>query len=124
MKKLNGHNYFEKKDVFSISDKLLSSLSDREFVQKQSNKDRIHIERAIKTLRDEIIFVLSTEYAVKYDYIETLYTQFMHPAINILSPEVYKQKPYHDITQTDMLKCENWYFNYGLTLIVSEFEKI
>lgn len=124
MKKLYGNLYFELKDINCIIDTLLGSLSDKHFISSQSSTDRSIIDNAIKKFRKELVFTVSSECAIKIDYIETIYTQLMHPAINLLSPEVYNQIPYHDITQTDMKKVENWFFNYGLSLVVAEFEKI
>lgn len=124
MKKLNGRLYFETKDVLNVIDNLLFSLNEKEFICKQSAKDRTLIENAINKFKNELLFVLTTEFAVKFDLIETIYTQTMYPASNILSPEMYNQIPYHDITQIDMKNVENWFFNYGLSLAIAEFEKI
>ena len=124
MKKLNGNCYYESKDVSRIIDSLLGTLGDKSFVSLQNASDRIIIESAIKSFKNEVLFALDTEIAVKFDYLETIYTQLMHPAVNLLSPDMYNQMPYHDITQIDMKKVENWFFNYGLSLAMGEFEKI
>ena len=105
MKKLNGKLYFESKDVIYIIDSILGTLGDRKFVSVQTSADRIIIEKAIKNYKQEILFTLKTENAMKFDFIETIYTQLMHPATNILSPDIYNQLPYHDITSADMRKC-------------------
>jgi len=123
MKKLYGNLYFESKDVIYTIDSLLGTLGDRKFVAFQTSADRIIIEKAIKNYKQEILFTLKTENAMKFDFIETIYTQLMHPATNILSPDIYNQLPYHDITSADMRKCENWFYNYGLSLAIAEFEK-
>lgn len=123
MKKLNGKLYFESKDVIYIIDSILGTLGDRKFVSVQTSADRIIIEKAIKNYKQEILFTLESENAIKFDFIETIYTQLMHPATNILSPDIYNQLPYHDITSADMRKCENWFYNYGLSLAIAEFEK-
>jgi hypothetical protein len=123
MKKINGKLYFESTDVIYIIDLLLGTLGDNNFVSIQTSADRIIIEKAIKNYKQEILFTLVTENAVKFDFIETIYTQLMHPATNILSPDIYNQLPYHDISSTDMRKCENWFYNYGLSLAIAEFEK-
>ena len=123
MKKLNGKLYFESKDVIYIIDSILGTLGDRKFVSVQTSADRIIIEKAIKNYKQEILFTLKTENAMKFDFIETIYTKLMHPATNILSPDIYNQLPYHDITSADMRKCENWFYNYGLSLAIAEFEK-
>ena len=47
----------------------------------------------------------------------------MYTADNLLDPAIYNQMNYSDITVDDMRRCENWFFNYGIALIVSEFEK-
>ena len=123
MKKLNGKLYFESKDVIYIIDSILGTLGDRKFVSVQTSADRIIIEKAIKNYKQEILFTLESENAIKFDFIETIYTQLMHPATNILSPDIYNQLPYHDITSADMRKCENWFYNHGLSLAIAEFEK-
>jgi hypothetical protein len=123
MKKLYGNLYFESKDVIYTIDSLLGTLGDRKFVAFQTSADRIIIEKAIKNYKQEILFTLKTENAMKFDFIETIYTQLMHPATNILSPDIYNQLPYHDTTSADMRKCENWFYNYGLSLAIAEFEK-
>lgn len=123
MKKLNGKLYFESKDVIHIIDLLLGTIGDKNFVSVQTSADRIIIEKAIKNYKQEILFTLESENAIKFDFIETIYTQLMHPATNILSPDIYNQLPYHDITSADMRKCENWFYNYGLSLAIAEFEK-
>ena len=123
MKNLNGNLYFESKDVIYITDLLLGTLGDKNFVSIQTSSDRIIIENAIKNYKQEILFTLETENAMKFDFIETIYTQLMHPASNLLSPDIYNQIPYHDVTSGDMRKCENWFYNYGLSLAIAEFEK-
>ena len=56
-----------------------------------------------------------------------LYRRFIYEyyasATNILDPDTYYKIEYVDVTQHDMKKCENWFFNYALTLLLSEFEK-
>ena len=123
MKILNGNSYFEKADVLKIMDNLLCNLFKREFVKKQSSSDILHIQNAIKKFATNIILLLKTEKAVNFDYIETIYTEMMYPADNLLDPAIYNQMNYSDITVDDMRRCENWFFNYGIALIVSEFEK-
>lgn len=124
MKKLNGNVYFASKDVVYILNSLIGTLGDKEFVAKQTSLNRSIIEKAINTFKNELLYTLTTECAIKFNLIECIYTEIMYPANNLLSPVVYNQMPYHEITQLDMRKCENWYFNYGLSLAIAEFEKM
>ena len=82
----------------------------------------ICIDDSTNILLSNTIFGI-LNFNLKFDFIETIYTQLMHPATNILSPDIYNQLPYHDITSADMRKCENWFYNYGLSLAIAEFEK-
>ena len=123
MKILNGNSYFEKADVLKIMDNLLCNLFKRGFVKKQSPTDILHIQNAIKKFTTNIILLLKTEKAVNFYYIETIYTEMMYPADDLLNPAIYNQMNYSDITPDDMRRCENWFFNYGIALLISEFEK-
>ena len=69
MKKLNGKLYFESKDVICIIDLLLGTLGDKNFVSIQTSADRIIIEKAIKNYKQEILFTLKTENAMKFDFV-------------------------------------------------------
>lgn len=124
MKKLNGNLYFESKDVIRLLESLITTLGDREFINGQIYTDRLYIEKAITDMQNELLFALKEEIAVKMDYIEEIYTQLMHPAVNLLSPDVYAQIPVADIGSKEMEKVENWFYNYGLALAVAEFEKM
>tara|TARA_B100001093_G_C26791313_1_gene999078 strand:+ start:757 stop:1131 length:375 start_codon:yes stop_codon:yes gene_type:complete len=124
MKTLNGNQYFEKLDIEKIIGLLLINLNKRDFVQNQSVNDVILIENAIKKFLIKLIDELNTEFALNMDYIEKIYNDIMHPACNLLDPRKYDAKNYEDITSKDMKMCENWYFNYGISLVIAEFEKI
>ena len=76
------------------------------------------------TSQFELLFTLKEEIAVKLDYIEEIYTHLMHPAVNLLSPDAYARIPVADIGSKEMEQVENWFYNYGLALAVSEFEKM
>ena len=124
MKKLNGNLYFESKDVIRLIESLLTTLGDREFINGQIYSDRLYIEKAITDMQNELLFALKEEIAVKIDYIEEIYTQLMHPAVNLLSPDVYAQIPVIEIGSKEMEQVENWFYNYGLLLSFNEFKKI
>ena len=124
MKIINGNQYFEKKDIEKIVGLLLLNLSKKEFVQNQSANDIILIENAIKSYLITLIDELTVEFALNFNYIEKIYNDIMHPACNLLHPSIYNTKNYEDITSEDMKMCENWYFNYGISLVIAEFEKI
>jgi len=82
------------------------------------------IQNAIKKFSASLLIALKIENAINIGFIETTYTDLMHPANNLLDPTSYKQLAYVDITTHDIKKCENWLFNYGIALLVAEFEKI
>ena len=71
----------------------------------------------------KLLEILNEEMAVKFDYIENLYLDIMYSATSLVTPEVFSQIPLENITPIDTIKYYNWFFNYGLTLIISEFEK-
>ena len=123
MKTLNGNTYFEKQDVLKITNYLLENLLNNSFLRLQSASDINFVQNSIKNFSASLILKLKIEKAVNMDFIEDLYTTTMYPADNLLDPSVYNQIPYIDITKNDMRKCENWFFNYALTLLLSEFEK-
>ena len=123
MKTLNGNTYFEKQDVLKITNYLLENLLNNSFLRLQSASDINFVQNSIKNFSASLILKLKIEKAVNMDFIEDLYTNTMYPADNLLDPSVYNQIPYIDITKNDMQKCENWFFNYALTLLLSEFEK-
>ena len=123
MKTLNGNTYFEKQDVLKITNYLLENLLNNSFLRLQSASDINFVQNSIKNFSASLILELKIEKAVNMDFIEDLYTNTMYPADNLLDPSVYNQIPYIDITKNDIQKCENWFFNYALTLLLSEFEK-
>jgi len=123
MRTLNGNSYFEKKDVLKITNYLLENLFNNSFLKIQSASDIKFVQNSIKNFSASLILALKTENAVNMNFIEDLYTNTMYSADNLLDPNVYNQIPYIDITKKDMQKCENWFFNYSLTLVLSEFEK-
>ena len=123
MKILNGKRYFEKSDVLRTTDNVLTNLLRRDFIKKQTSADIVLVQNAIKKFTTSLVLSLKTEKAINFDYIETIYTEMMYPADNLLDPVLYNQMKYLDITDIDMRMCENWFFNYGIALIVSEFEK-
>lgn len=122
MKKLNGNLYFQKKDVKTTTEKLLFTLTEKEFIKKQTPRDRLLIENAIKSFSNDIISLLKTEMAVKFDFIEKLYTNTMHPAVDLIDPESFNKIPNKELCQLEQIKYENWFYNYGLSLIVAQFE--
>ena len=124
MKILNGNRYFDKTDIRRVTQLLLTNLPKRHFIQVQSSSDVVRIENAIKKFSNTLIQSMLYEKAVNIQFIESVYTDLMYPADALLTPATYNQMHYQDITQSDMTKCENWFFNYGLSLIVAEFEKI
>tara|TARA_B100001057_G_C22758740_1_gene914876 strand:+ start:567 stop:941 length:375 start_codon:yes stop_codon:yes gene_type:complete len=123
MRTLNGNSYFEKKDVLKITNYLLENLLNNSFLKIQSASDINFVQNSIKNFSASMILALKTEKAINMNFIEDLYTNTMHSADNILDPNVYNRIPYADVTQLEMRKCENWFFNYSLTLLLSEFEK-
>jgi hypothetical protein len=124
MKTLNGNKYFEVTDVLRVQDLLLTDLTKREFVRHQTSSDIVLIQNSIKKFSATLLIALKMENAINSGFIETTYTDLMYPADNLLDPRLYKQLAYADITSVDMKKCENWFFNYGISLLVAEFEKI
>ena len=123
MKTLNGNTYFEKKDVLKITNYLLENLLNNSFLKIQSASDINFVQNSIKNFSASLVLKLKTEKAVNIGFIEDLYTNTMYSADNLLDPNTYNQIPYIDITKKDMQKCKNWFFNYALTLLLSEFEK-
>ena len=123
MKKLNGNLYFESKDVIRLLESLITTLRDRELINGQIYTDRLYIEKAITDMQNELLFALKEEVAVKIDYIEEIYTQLMHPAVNLLSPDVYAQIPVVEIGSKEIEQVENWFYNYGLLLSFNKFKK-
>jgi hypothetical protein len=124
MKTLNGNKYFEALDVLNVQDLLLTDLTNRNFIRRQSSADIVLIQNAIKKFSAMMLIALKEERAINSEFIETLYTDQMYPADNLIDPMMYNQLEYVDITSVDMTKLENWFFNYGISLLVAEFEKI
>ena len=123
MKTLYGNRYFEASDVLDVMNCLLTDMTKREFIQRQSSTDIVLVQNAIKKFSSTLLIAIKMENAINIGFIETIYTDLMHPATNLLDPVLYKQLAYADITTLDMKKCENWLFNYGIALLVAEFEK-
>lgn len=124
MKTLNGNRYFESADVLNVTNSLLTDLTKRDFMRRQSASDIVLVQNAIKKFSTTLLIELKTEKAVNFGYIETTYTDMMYPADSLLDPAVYNQMGYQNITSADMRACENWFFNYAIALLLAEFEKI
>ena len=123
MKKLNGKLYFQKKDVTKICDNLIVALEDSNYLKLYSKQERNSVFSSIKKFKKKLLEILNEELAVKFDYIENLYLDIMYSATSLITPDVFSQIPLENITPIDTIKYYNWFFNYGLTLIISEFEK-
>ena len=124
MKTLNGNRYFEASDIIGVMNLLLTDLTKKDFVRKQSSTDIVLIQNAIKKFSANLLIALKTENAVNFEFIETEYTDLMYPAGHLLDPMMYNQLAYADINSVDMARVEKWFFNYGISLLVAEFEKI
>lgn len=124
MKTLNGNRYFEASDIIGVMNLLLTDLIKKDFVRKQSSTDIVLIQNAIKKFSANLLIALKTENAVNFEFIETEYTDLMYPAGHLLDPMMYNQLAYADINSVDMARVEKWFFNYGISLLVAEFEKI
>jgi hypothetical protein len=124
MKTLNGNRYFEAPDILDVMNSLLTELTKKDFMRRQTSSDIVLVQNAIKKFSANLLIALKTEFAVNFEFIETTYTDLMHPADSLLDPLLYNQLAYADITSVDMAKVEHWFFNYGISLLVAEFEKI
>jgi hypothetical protein len=124
MKKLNGTLYFEKNDVNKVVDRLILTIEDNQYLNRFTQYEKKLVNKSIKSFKNEILHHLLIEYAVKYDFIETLYTEMMFPAQNLVAPDKYSQIPHQSLTKTMTEQYNNWFYNYGLSLVVGEFEKI
>lgn len=123
MKKLNGNLYFQKKDVTNICDNLILALEDSNYLKLYNKHERNSVFSSIKIFKKKLLEILKEELAVKFDYIENIYLDTMHSATSLMAPEVFNQIPVEHIAPIDTIKYYNWFFNYGLALIISEFEK-
>ena len=124
MIKLNGNSYFQEKDINSVIDRSLNDVKELNgnFLTSAKTTETSFIVNAIKIFKKELLFSLNSENAVNYEFVENIYIDISKPANQLLDPIKYDEIPFESITSYDMRKYENWLFNYGITVVIKQFE--
>ena len=124
MIKLNGNSYFQEKDINSVIDRSLNDVKELngDFLTSAKTTETSFIVNAIKIFKKELLFSLNSENAVNYEFVENIYIDISKPANQLLDPTKYDEIPFESITSYDMRKYENWLFNYGITVVIKQFE--
>ena len=124
MIKLNGNSYFQEKDINSVIDRSLNDVKELngDFLTSAKTTETSFIVNAIKIFKKELLFSLNSENAVNYEFVENIYIDISKPANQLLDPTKYDEIPFESITSYDIRKYENWLFNYGITVVIKQFE--
>jgi hypothetical protein len=127
MKTLNGHSYFEKKDVKAVTTLALSVVDnpydDQDFLLSILEDERKLVRHAIKAFGNSIAWEFSSETAVGLKTINKIEFTLRFPIQETVSYDELKKLPIDKVSKLTMQYYENWLQHVGLDIMLDEFAK-